>query len=270
MLCRLCNNSTFPLFTQRVLNRYDVAYFRCGVCDLIQSEKPYWLDEAYALGAMSNTDTGAIARNALCAQTTSVIARLLKVSANAPCADFGGGHGVFVRMMRDRGMDFRLCDKYAKNLFARGFDADVSEHFAMMTAFEVFEHFAEPAVDIERIFSPAHDVVLVGTVLHRGHWPGWWYYSPQTGQHVAIYSAFTMQVIAEKHGYRALTGPAYTLFIRKGMCASRFDCSLLGRILRSSKPNRNANLTKVLDFALPQAGSRVISDSAKIASNLAA
>ena len=264
MLCRLCNNSTIPLFTQRVLGRYDVHYFCCNVCDLIQSEKPYWLDEAYADGAMADADTGAIARNALCAQTTSVIARLLMLSSHSRCADFGGGHGVFVRMMRDRGMDFRLCDKYATNLFARGFEADVADRFELMTAFEVFEHFADPAVEIERIFSPGHDAVLVGTVLHRGYRPGWWYFSPQTGQHVAIYSAATMQTIGERRGYRVLSGPAYTLFLRRDRNVSPLETAFMERLLRLSKPNQNSKLTRVMDLLLPRLKSRVVSDCQQV------
>ena len=270
MRCRLCSHSTHPLFSQRVLGKYDVEYFRCGGCDLIQSEKPYWLEEAYGNGAMADADTGAIARNALCAQTTSVIARLLKLSADSPCADFGGGHGVFVRMMRDRGMDFRLCDKYADNLFPRGFDADVNDRVTMLTSFEVFEHLAEPREDIHRIFVPGHDHLLIGTVLHRGHRPGWWYYWPQTGQHIAIYSAITMQTIGARFGYDTTAGPAYTLFTRRDLATVPWRLKAIKRLLRLTRPNLNARLTRSLDALLPGYPSRVTSDSKMLSLKLAA
>ena len=270
MRCRLCGGSTSALFSQRIVNRYDVAYFQCGSCELIQSEVPYWLDEIYGNGAMADADTGAIARNAMCAQTTSVISRLLKIPPEAICADFGGGHGVFVRMMRDRGMDFRLCDKYAQNLFARGFDTTVDQRCAMMTAFEVFEHLAEPGAEMERIFSGRHEFVLVGTVLHRGHRPGWWYYTPQTGQHVAFYSSATMRMIGDRFGYDTTGGPAYTLFKRRGVEIEPFRAGLISQLLRNTLAHRNAKLTRVLDVLLPAYPSRVPGDFAEISRKLAA
>jgi len=264
MPCRLCGSATRYLFSQRVLYKHDVCYFRCDICDLIQSEAPYWLDEAYK-SAMATMDTGAIARNALSAQLTSVVARLIDVKATSQCADFGGGHGVFVRMMRDKGMDFRLCDKYAQNLFARGFDADGTLRFNLLTAFEVFEHFPDAAADLQTVFSPQHDFVLAGTVLHRGHREGWWYYAPEGGQHVAFYSAATMRHIGARFGYHALPGPAYTLFVRRDIRIANWRRRAIGRLLRDTRPNRNSKWIRVLAAVLPQYPSLVERDSAMMA-----
>jgi hypothetical protein len=266
--CRLCGSATRPLFSQRVLSKYDAAYFRCNICDLIQSETPYWLDEAYQ-SAMTVTDTGAIARNALCSQLTSVIARLIEINPNSKCADFGGGHGVFVRMMRDKGLDFGLCDKYAQNLFARGFDTDVSHRFDLLTTFEVFEHFASAGSDLQAIFSPQHDFVLAGTVLHRGHREGWWYYAPEGGQHVAFYSVATMRHIGARFGYHAMPGPAYTLFIRRDRSLAAWRRRAIGRILQDTRPNRNSKWIRALDAVLPRYQSFVERDSASLAKQAA-
>ena len=46
--CRLCGAAAEPTCVQRVLGRHDVRYYRCPACDLMQTEPPYWLDEAYA------------------------------------------------------------------------------------------------------------------------------------------------------------------------------------------------------------------------------
>jgi hypothetical protein len=117
--CRLCGAEACGLFQDIVLKKYSVAYFRCGQCDLIQAEQPYWLQEAYAT-AICASDTGAIARNVRTARLTSALARLLGMTPASRCLDFGGGHGVFVRMMRDRGFRFEWSDSYAKNLYAAG------------------------------------------------------------------------------------------------------------------------------------------------------
>src|SRR4051794_24214654 len=118
--CRLCDAAeTQPIARQRVLHKYDVGYFQCPRCDLIQTERPYWLAESYD-DRVAILDTGAIDRNLLCADLVTVLCGLLRLGPAARCLDFGGGHGVFVRLMRDRGLDFRWADKFAQNLYARG------------------------------------------------------------------------------------------------------------------------------------------------------
>ena len=263
--CRLCGSSTHFVFCQRVLHKHDVCYARCPACDLIQSENPWWLGEAYT-SAITSFDTGAIARNLRCAELSCVVASLLGVTPASRCADVGGGHGVLVRMMRDRGLDFALCDKYAENLFARGFEADPAERFDFVTSFEVFEHFADVAGELERLFAPGHAFALVSTVLHRGHREGWWYYGPSHGQHIAFYSRQTMRFIAERYGYRCVCGPAYTLFVRQGIAISAAKRALLRKVILRSRPDRNSKWVKSLSLLLPKHPSLTSSDSEQLLS----
>jgi hypothetical protein len=44
-------------FRHTVLRKYDVQYFQCGGCGFLQTETPYWLDEAYS-SAIVTADTG--------------------------------------------------------------------------------------------------------------------------------------------------------------------------------------------------------------------
>ena len=70
--------------------------------------------------------------------------------------DYGGGYGLFVRMMRDRGFDFYRQDIYCENLFAKHFDlSDLpgTSKFDMLTAFEVFEHLQDPISEIGKMLS---------------------------------------------------------------------------------------------------------------------
>lgn len=48
MQCNICNNQSKRIFTATVLAKHQVVYFACPVCEFIQTEKPYWLEEAYA------------------------------------------------------------------------------------------------------------------------------------------------------------------------------------------------------------------------------
>jgi hypothetical protein len=261
--CRLCGAPASPIFRQTILDRHDAAYFQCAVCDLIQTEPPYWLDEAYA-SALCAADTGAIHRNLLTADLTTALARLLGLTPRSRCLDYGGGHGVFVRMMRDRGFDFRLHDRYAENLFAPGFEADPGAPFDLVTAFEVVEHFADVATDLKRLFGSRPRCLLISTQLHRGHEPGWWYYTPHTGQHIAFYSEKTMRRIAGDFGYRVAGSRAYTLFIRDDSEIAAWRITLAQRLIRSSRGDRSNVWILALAHLAPPFPSRTISDSDRL------
>jgi len=197
----------------------------------LQTEKPYWLAEAYTK-AMTALDTGAVARNQMCTRLTALIAHLAEIPTTATCLDFGGGHGVFARMMRDAGYDFRWFDKYADNLYASGFEADVGAHHALVTSFEVLEHLDAVGTELEAIFGPRPDHVLVGTVLHRGFDPSWWYLMPDSGQHVAFYTRRTLQWLADRFDYDVLVGPEYSLFRRRDLALSMLRRNVLANVLR--------------------------------------
>jgi hypothetical protein len=210
-----------------------VKYFRCPACDLIETEPPFWLDEAYST-AISALDTGAISRNLFCSRLATVVVRLLRVGRSERCLDYGGGHGVFTRMMRDIGYNFHWCDKYGQNLFARGFEGDPTTTFRFVTAFEVFEHLVEVRDELAAFFRPAHDFVLVGTVLHALPDKDWWYFVPETGQHTAFFSRQTMAYIGRTYGYQAICGKAYSLLIRNNKKIGAFRRLLLRRFLQSA------------------------------------
>jgi hypothetical protein len=213
-----------------MLGRLEVAYYLCPSCDLLFTERPHWLDEAYS-HALSQLDTGAVERNQACARLTLVVSLALGLPAGATALDYGGGHGVFVRMMRDLGMDFRWFDPRGENLFARGFEGDATRHHSLVTAFEVLEHFAEVGVEVARLFAGRPDAVFVGTELHTGYRPGWWYFMLESGQHVCFYSARTMAFIAAQHGYEAIVGPQHSLFVRRDPSLGRARRLLLRRLL---------------------------------------
>lgn len=129
--------------------------------------------------------------------------------------DFGGGAGVLTRLMRDRGYDFRCLDPRGPNLFAQGFEGSLSDRRDLVTACEVWEHSREVEKDLEALFEARHRVVWVETLLHWGHQPGWWYYAPETGQHIAFFSQKTMDFIARRYGYRVVCGHSLSLFVRE-------------------------------------------------------
>lgn len=249
--CRLCGAATALHAVQTVLGRHQVCYWRCPQCDLIQTDAPHWLEEAYA-SAMSRFDTGAIRRNLLCASMTRCVAFASGLPAGAPCLDFGGGHGVFVRHMRDLGFDFRLCDAHAGNLFARGFEASPQAPCGLLTAFEVLEHFVDVRAEIEGLFRAGRERLLVSTQLHRRQTPPWWYFMPESGQHVAFYGRPTMRWIGERFGYEVFAGSAYTLFLARSLRLPAWRRALLRRLVQRTRGDRESRWTRWIGALAPR------------------
>jgi hypothetical protein len=189
-------------FTQRVLCKYEVGYHLCRSCGLLQTEEPHWLDEAYKV-AIAELDTGLLQRNL---RLSRLVARVLffAFDRNGAFVDIGGGLGLFTRLLRDTGFDFRWSDKYASNLLARGFEARPGRPHEAITAFEVLEHVRDPVGFLgEALALWKARSVLFTTELYVGEPPqpeAWWYYAFETGQHVSFYSVRTLELIASQLG----------------------------------------------------------------------
>lgn len=118
--CRVCAGPAGAFGPRiQILRRYDIRYFMCESCGLVQTEEPYWLDEAYS-EAIAPSDVGIVSRNVSLVPITSLVIRAF-FSSSGRFVDYGAGTGLLVRSMRDRGYDFHYLDAYAQNLFARGF-----------------------------------------------------------------------------------------------------------------------------------------------------
>src|SRR5215470_1249723 len=124
--CRLCGGPASHQFAAKVLNRFDVSYFRCTDCGSLQTDPPHWLDLAYSKGeARSIYDVGAVTRTRRTAAAALCTYRLAGLSG--PILDFGGGSGLLCRMLRDAGLDARTFDEYADGGYAKGFHARPEE-----------------------------------------------------------------------------------------------------------------------------------------------
>jgi len=199
MKCRICGSQADFVFEAKVLRKYNVKYFFCPVCEFLQTEEPYWLDEAYR-EPVTVYDTGYLARNISLSRQISVLLFIL-FNRNGRYVDYGGGLGVFVRLMRDIGFDFYWYDKYAQNLFAKGFEWDFSGKADAVTCIEVFEHFVEPIKEIENMLGVSRNIIFTTELLPIPipKPEDWWYYAFDEGQHISFYTKKTLNFISYRY-----------------------------------------------------------------------
>jgi len=199
MTCKICTQKTKKIFKSKILNKYDINYFHCEHCGFLQTEEPYWLEEAYN-ESINVSDTGLMSRNLnLSKQTTNIIN--IFFDKNAKFLDFAGGYGIFTRLMRDIGFDFYWNDKFSQNLVARGFEFNPSYKYELLTSFESFEHFDNPILEIENMLKISKNI-LFSTELFSDKPPlttAWGYYGLNHGQHISFYTLKTLKFIAKKY-----------------------------------------------------------------------
>lgn len=200
MKCKICNTENKSCFSEKILGKYQIDYYQCSNCRFVQTEEPFWLEEAY-LESINLSDTGYMVRNLFYVKRLTILLTLL-FGNKGKYLDCAGGYGVFVRLMRDIGFDFYWDDKFTKNLFSVGFEKRKEKGFNAITLFEAFEHFVEPMKEIESLLKISKTIIF-STDLYPQPLPkptDWWYYGLDHGQHISFYSEDTFEYISRKLG----------------------------------------------------------------------
>jgi Methyltransferase domain len=200
--CRVCGKEAELFFAKKILGKHQVTYFKCSACGHVQTEQPFWLEEAYR-NRDYQLDVGMADRCVWSAETMVALARRLKIGPEEPCLDWGAGTGLFVRLCRDYGLNFFYFDPYPQNIFACGFEADPAGglKWTCVSTFEVAEHLADPLKDFGKLFRLSPRYIFFSTWLYAGQSAEWWYFT-DNGQHVAFYTRRSLELIGEHYGYR--------------------------------------------------------------------
>jgi hypothetical protein len=149
--CRVCHHKTNYIGIGKLIN-HSIDYYECPRWKYVQTQYPYWLDEAYK-NPINKSDTGIMLRNlANTSVVTSILFYLHKL--NETVVDFAGGYGILVRLLRDVGINALWMDSYCPNLVSKGFEY-TKGGAEVITAFEVFEHFIEPSTELEKLLKVA-------------------------------------------------------------------------------------------------------------------
>lgn len=223
--CPVCESSMSKSFSARMLKKYDVNYFFCGACGLLQTEQPYWLEEAY-LSAIATADTGLVQRNiSIASKLSSTLFYEFDPMGNY--IDVAGGYGMLVRMMRDTGFNFYWDDKYCQNLLAQGFEKkNLQGKVAAVTAFEVLEHLHDPVTFIANTLAENDSTTLIFTTELFNDTPPpseWWYYAFETGQHISFYQPKTLHFIANKLGLKFYSANGLHILTKKNINTIKFN-----------------------------------------------
>jgi hypothetical protein len=214
-ICRCCQNHASNEIFVGTLIGHQVRYCECPNCGYVQTETPHWLGIAYA-EAINDSDTGIMVRNQVNARI--VLATLLMLGKlNGTLIDCAGGYGILVRLLRDFGINALWSDRYCQNLLAKGFE-HTNEKADLVTAFEAFEHFVNPAEELDRLLTIAPNV-LFSTELIADPTPNqddWWYYGKEHGQHIGFFRIKTLEKLAQERGKVLVSnGTSYHLITDK-------------------------------------------------------
>ena len=208
--CRACGKATDKIFIGQLLDK-QVAYYDCPHCGYVQTEAPYWLDRAYS-EAINVSDTGIMVRNQV--NSRVVLATLMVLGKlDGRVVDYAGGYGILVRLLRDSGVNALWMDGYCENLLARGFER-TAELVDMVTAFEAFEHFVNPAEELDKMLEIAPNILLSTDIIaDPAPRPNdWWYYGGNHGQHIGFFRIRTLEKFAKDRGKFLLSnGASYHL-----------------------------------------------------------
>lgn len=127
-------------------------------------------------------------------------ATLALLRADLRALDFGGGRGLFARMMRERGFRYDSHDPYFDSA------ARPAATYDLVTAMEVVEHSRDP----HATFAAATEALAPGGVLFftTALWPpdaglDWWYLAPRNG-HVSLHTRGSLHACADRLGMRHL------------------------------------------------------------------
>lgn len=231
MSCLVCTGELGAFASGQVLGDQQVTYVRCSRCGLITATDPNWLDRAYS-SAIASLDVGLLSRCITLSHITAAVIRSERLH-HGRFLDWAGGYGTLTRLMRDRGFHFLHSDPMASNLFAQGYEGGLQDvDYDLTTAVEVLEHLPDPVEALTPV-ARCSDMLLATTEVLPQPPPmpdDWWYYAPETGQHITFYTPDSLRHLSSRLGYPSVVvGPFVHLFHKRPISART------ARLVRSPK-----------------------------------
>ena len=254
--CRLCGGFAKFSFSQKILNKYQISYFICDECGSLQTEDPFWLDEAYD-PFNERFDTGQLIRSINNAAFLSTLISYLQLE-NKLVVDYGCGSGLFTRLLRDIGLNAWGFDSYSAPRLALGFQKTSLEGAEIINLCEVAEHFENPAKSFDELFANQPELLVVQTGIFENVDPDWFYLALDHGQHIFFYSHKSIEYLARRHNMAATFLGGYIVF---------FKLSYLGKLFIPNSSRVNLELQNLLANAAPNFFRKLLTNGYKYAIN---
>lgn len=225
--CRLCGSSTHLLFNKQVLNKYDVQFRQCRHCGASQTEKPYWLDEAYVPGN-AQFDTGQLTRSLVNAAVISALLPMAGLGPGTRVVDYGCGSGLTVRTLRDTGIDAWGYERHGTPPLALGFQTQTCSGFDVVNLCEVVQRFDEPRQYFDELFSTNPALVVIQTGIAPQITESWDYITPEHGQHIFFLSPATVTWLCQTYGRQPVAVAGFQVLARPDVAERLIDPSTGG------------------------------------------
>jgi len=246
--CRLCGAVLTPVFRKLLLQQHDVQYYQCICCQSMQTEKPYWLNQAYA-PSNERFDSGQVTRSLLNAAFLNWLMRVVELP-NARLLDYGCGSGLLVRLLRDSGLDAWGLDSHSNPRLSLGFQVDKPAGFDIINLCEVIEHFDQPREALDEIFEVNPSCVVIQTGIMGEPDASWYYLADFHGQHIFFLTQATINWIASHYKRYICIISGYLVFATEPTALKLID-PVTGA-LRVDSPNLQIEVPRLFETMLSQ------------------
>lgn len=204
---------TCPLCQTALNNKIDNYYFTCSKCDAYVKDKQYYISKNLEKERYQehNNDVNDLAYQKFTAPITNAI--LEEYSPQHLGLDYGCGTGpVITKLLKDQNYNVHLFDPYFHP------NTNYQKHqYDYIFSCEVFEHFYQPKLEIEKLLSllKPNGLLLIKTHLYQSgiDFTNWYYRNDPT--HVFIYTEKTIRFIAKKYQLKIEKLTERLVFLRK-------------------------------------------------------
>jgi len=184
--CPICHSQVRLFSDFLIQGKSEGRYLSCISCQFIYADNPVWLEGSFT-DALNSLDIGSLDRCIIVADFVEVL--LKSFGEDKPkVLDWGGGYGLLTRLLRDRGVDCAHYDPYVEPLFAKNIDINVGDQFDLVIMSEVMLHMTDPLDTLSELLKISKRIMFTAVIAPLDVTPEWWYFMPDTGQHVTIFS----------------------------------------------------------------------------------